>query len=304
MGAGQVAGSVRARAVAGRCVGRAVARSVASQPDLARALRELGGTGYRRVARAGGGLPGAEAELAGTVLWRLRVLAGWQSAAGAQALRVLAGGFELANVDGLVARLAGRPAPEPYQLGALSTAWSRLAGAGTLAALRDRLAASTWGDPGDATAAAIAVGTRLSWAARVAELPELRPWAAGGAALLVAREVLVAGRPLPPPARARAARLLGPAAGATRWSDYVAALHPAARWALSATTGPDDLWRAEAAWWARIDRDGAALLARSGFDLTAALGCAAVLAADAWRLRAALEAAARGGRTEAFDALT
>jgi hypothetical protein len=34
-----------------------------------------------------------------------------------------------------------------------------------------------------------------------------------------------------------------------------------------------------------------------------AVGCAAVLAADAWRVRAALESAARGGGlTEVFDA--
>jgi hypothetical protein len=53
-----------------------------------------------------------------------------------------------------------------------------------------------------------------------------------------------------------------------------------------------------------VERDGVALLHQSGFGPDVPLGAAAVLAADAWRLRAALELAARGGAgSEVFDAV-
>jgi len=78
-----------------------------------------------------------------------------------------------------------------------------------------------------------------------------------------------------------------------------------ARWALEGATDPDELWRGEARWWSRVERDGFALLGeRSGFGSAPVLGAVAVLAVDAWRVRAALELAARGGRPlEVFDAL-
>jgi hypothetical protein len=65
-----------------------------------------------------------------------------------------------------------------------------------------------------------------------------------------------------------------------------------------------DLWRGEAAWWHRVEGDGFALLRGSGYDRKPVVGALAVLAVDAWRVRAALETAARGGAgptLEAFD---
>ena len=73
---------------------------------------------------------------------------------------------------------------------------------------------------------------------------------------------------------------------------------------LSDGGDPTGLWRAEAGWWRRVEQDGFALLHRGRFDAAPLIGAAAVLAADAWRVRAALEIAARGGMPlEVFDAV-
>ena len=64
-------------------------------------------------------------------------------------MRVLAAPFEIANVEDRLARLQGSPAPDPFALGALATAWPGLAGALSPGELRQLLARSVWGDPGD-----------------------------------------------------------------------------------------------------------------------------------------------------------
>ena len=125
------------------------------------------------------------------------------------------------------------------------------------------------------------------------------PWAAGAAALLVAREVVRradGGRPTRRCGSRR--RLLGSA-----WARGRDGAGPGRRaagrrpvGARAASTTPADLWRAEAAWWRRVERDGFALLRRPLTSSAPVIGCVAVLAADAWRVRAALEVAARGAR--------
>jgi hypothetical protein len=55
------------------------------------------------------------------------------------------------------------------------------------------------------------------------------------------------------------------------------------------------LWTAEARWWARVEADGLTMLGRSQFTRARTIGAVAVLAADAWRCRAALALASRGG---------
>jgi hypothetical protein len=54
-----------------------------------------------------------------------------------------------------------------------------------------------------------------------------------------------------------------------------------------------------------VRTDGAALLAGSGFGPGRMIGATALLAADAWLVRGALEIAARGGdrALEVFDAV-
>ncbi|MGO9159258.1 MAG: hypothetical protein ACLP7J_00885 [Streptosporangiaceae bacterium] len=99
--------------------------------------------------------------------------------------------------------------------------------------------------------------------------------------------------------------LLGPAAGAAATlGELVNRLPARARWVLAGVRTAADLWQAEAAWWARVEQDGERLLRGGGLDRGPVLGAAAVLAADARRIRAALELAARGGGPlEAYDAV-
>ena len=274
MSAGWVAGSVRARALARSRMDTGVARRVAACGSLADALHLLAATPYGANIRRDQTLAAAQHEVAGTLLWDLRVLAGWLPRDGVRLLRTLGGWFEIANVDELLQSIAGRPAGPEFRLGALATAWPRLAQAASAGELRTALAASAWRDPGQPTARAIRLGMRSRWAARIAELGEpARTWAAGAAALLVPGEL--AGSV---PARAR--------------------------WVLAGITSPAGLWRAETALMARVEQDGLRLLRAPGLDRGVVLGAVAVMACHAWRIRAALELAARGGTpVEAYDEL-
>jgi hypothetical protein len=304
--AGWVAGSVRARALAQRRLGSGATRALAASPSLEVALAALADTSYGHEVRPGLGLAEAQRAVTATLLWHLRVLAGWLPRAGPAMLRLLAGWFEIAGVDELLHRLAGKTAEQPFHLGALATAWPRLATAGSMVELRERLAASPWGDPGGATARVVQLGMRLSWMARIAaELEPAAPWAAGAAALLIARERFVAGGDLPVAVLGRVRQLLGPEAlAAASLAELARRLPGRARWALEDVTDAEELWRAEARWWSRVERDGFSLLGEARPGAAPVVGTVAVLAADAWRVRAALEIAARGGTPlEVFDAL-
>jgi hypothetical protein len=93
------------------------------------------------------------------------------------------------------------------------------------------------------------------------------------------------------------------ALGAGSLRELATAAGPDAAWVLEGIEEPTDIWLAEAAWWRRVEADGVALL-HAGADRRPVLGTIAVLAADAWRICAALELSARGGTpVEVFDAL-
>jgi hypothetical protein len=302
-----VAGSVRARAMPSRRLGRLGARALVDSASLPEAVASLARSPYGRFVRDGDSLAAAQRGVADTLLWNVRVLAGWVPPPGVRMLRLLAGWFELANIDELVrAHLdPGAPLEPPFRLGTLATAWPRLAAAGSLSELRAALGASPWGDPGADTAYGISRTLRLAWADRVAGAVEpARAWAAGAAALLLAADI---GRP--PPQGIDVHRLVGTdAAGAASIADVAAALAPDAAWVLRGVRGPTDLWRAEVAWWARVRADAARLVAAPGFGPDAAAGAVALLAVDAWLVRAALEAVALTGAGaatvgEVFDAL-
>jgi hypothetical protein len=124
---------------------------------------------------------------------------------------------------------------------------------------------------------------------------------------VVARALVVGALPMPGPGPARDARhLLG-----DRWEDATSIEELARRvpqsaaWVLEGVEAPDQLWRAEARWWARVESEGSALATRSVSGEASTVGVFGVLAADAWRVRAALEIAARGGGPmgEEFDAV-
>ena len=284
MSAGWVAPSVRARALARRRLGRAGARELAESPSISAAVEALSRTSYGRDVQPGMSLEQAQRAASATLLWHLRVLAGWLPLFGKQRLRVLAGWFEMAAIEDHLSILAGRPTGLPaYRVGALSTVWTRVAATGGIAELAAVLASSPWGDCGS-TIPEIRAEIRHALARRVAEgVPTAAIWAAGADALLQARENLGADPPLPV-------------------AVWAAGLPRAAAWALGAVDGPDDLWLAEARWWRRVEGDAARLLAgsRAGFDPV--LGAVALLAVDAWRVTGALELAARGGGPlEVFD---
>lgn len=306
MSAGWVAGSVRARGLARRRLGADGTRQLASCSSLSDALQVLAATRYGANIRPEQPLAVAQREIASSVLWDLRVLAGWLPPDGLRLLRTLGAWFELANVDELLQVIAGRPADAEFRLGALATAWPRLRQAGSHAELRSALAASAWRDPGGKTVHAIRLGLRAQWAARAAALGDpARTWAAGAAALLVAGERFAVGRAVDPAVVGGAVYLVGPAALRAATLDELSGGLPArAKWVLAGITSPADLWRAEQAWLARVEQDGLRLLRTSSLDSGVVLGAVAVMACDAWRARGALEIAARGGApSEAYDEL-
>jgi ATP synthase (C/AC39) subunit len=288
MTGGWVAGTVRAKAMARRVVGAEAIRQIAACRSLPEAQRQLATTPFRDAAAPGLSLAAAEHAIAATILWELRVLAGWLPRDGVSLLRLLAGWFEIANVDELLQALTGRPAGPEFQLGALATAWPRLAEARSVADLRHSLAVSAWGDPGGDSAWEIQLGMRTRWAARVAASGDrARVWATAASALLRTGEPTSPGTPAVSHTDLSGRRLRG--------------MRPPAPWPTGPTAEP---WQAEADWWRRVEADGFALLRSAGPDSGPVLGAVIVMVADARRVRAALELAARGGApVEAYDAM-
>lgn len=309
MRAGWVAGTVRAKALVGRCPGTSGTREIASAPTLGDALQRLATTPYARYTRTAAGLNHAQWAVSATLLWHLRVLAGWLPRGGVRLLVPLAAGFEIANVASRLAALDGRrteSGTEPYRLGALETAWRSLERAGTPSETRAALTASPWGDPGGDTPWALVTGMRMAAVRRTAvTVQPARRWAEGRAVLLAAREVFVYHRSLAEPVLRDAARLLGRRAmAAATYEEFRERLPLSAHWVLVDIDIPGELWRAEARWWRAVQADGAALLREGRYGPPAIVGAVALLSVDAWRTRAALESAVRGGRPrEVFDAL-
>lgn len=298
-----VAGSVRAGLLASRRFGRAGARALAERESLEDALRELSGSPYGREVATARSLEEAQRAVAATLLWHLRVLAGWLPPPGGELLRAMAGWFEIANVEDRLAYFAGEPHRPAFELGGLSTAWRALARTGSAEQIRVALARSRWGDPGSSEPAAIAAAMRAAWAARLAAAaPEAGGWARSAAGLLLAREARRGGGHV-----ATLGRIAGLGDGwprAASPADLAGLLPPNLRWALAGIDGPEELWQAEARWWSRVETDASRLTAARRHRRETVVGVVGLLAADAWRVRAALAAAAlgRAGR-EAFDAV-
>lgn len=306
-----VAGVVRAKALARRRLGAGGARAIASSRGLVEALAALTSTPYGHDVRSGQSLGQAQHAVGASLLWNMRVLAGWLPRAGADVVRLLAAGFEAANLDEHLMALEGRPADPPYRLGTLETSWSRLYPTTTLAEVGRVLGTSPWHVRGNWTPRELHLGLRLAWAdSVVAGVPEAAGWARSGAALLVIREVVLEGRRLTEPVTRRACYVLGPefvgalSGPSVDLVDLQADLPGGVGWMLDSVDQPRDLWRVEATWWHRVEQDGFALLRGSTYNRGPVVGALAVLAVDAWRVRAALEVAARGGAgptLEAFD---
>lgn len=356
MNADWVAVTVRARSLGRRRVGAGGCRQIAAQPGLAEALALLGPTTYAERLAAVRPTPGSlapsglspsglapssdlatGADLAAaqratheTVLWRLRVLAGWMPATGAQLFRAMAAAYERDNIVALAHHLEdGRAAPEPFDLGTLATAWSSVRTATSVPELHDALRRSPWGGPAwgafdDDGAAGLSDVLSLVWLRRLASAaPAARSWAETAAALVAARILLVddavdaVGTRASGPAQgsgpvapsALMSQLLRPLIGrgwesARTVDELRGALSRSARAAFGEVDGPRDLWRAEARLWVSVETDGFRLLRGALPGPEVVVGAVAVLAADAWRVRAALAAAAVGaGTSEVLDAV-
>lgn len=298
MSAGWAAAAVRGGGLLRRRVGAPQAQALARRPSLDEVLEELRAGPYGRELRAGMALGDAQHAVSATVLWHLRVLAGWAPPLGAEALRVMAGGFELANITGRLVGLAGGTERPPYVLGSLATAWPLLAAARSAGEVRAVLRSSPWGDPGTEDLATVRLALQLAWARRVFDAcPGAGGWAQAGAALLVARAAAAGALgALGPQARRDADHLLG-----RRWSEAATPAdlaplvpRPAAR-AVRGVGDPTELWRAEARWWGTVETEADVAARASPPDASVAVAVAALLLADAWRVRAALACAAAGG---------
>jgi vacuolar-type H+-ATPase subunit C/Vma6 len=130
-----------------RRLGATGIRDVAGAATLDDAVKYLGATAYGHDLAPRAGLAAAQRSVAVTLLWHLRVLAGWQPRTGAAALRLLASGFEIANIDARLRALSAPeqpPGPPPYRLGALATAWPRLSAATSPDGLRARVLRRHW----------------------------------------------------------------------------------------------------------------------------------------------------------------
>ena len=343
MRADWVAASVRARSMAARRVGAGTCREIAAAPGLQTALDRLADTGYSAEVGSVSTLPEAHMATRRTVLWQLRVLAGWLPAGGARLVRAAAAAFEADNILALDLQLRREePAPDSgtgggdtagdaaadentatrntvirntagghtpgdlrfFDLGGLATAWPRIRTATTVQGLRSTLASSPWGDPG--TEEALSDVLTVVWLRRLtAEAAAVRPWAASAGALICARLTLI-NRSAPAD---RLLTLLRPLVG-TGWPGAEnpealrAVLPPGTAKALDGVQLSTDLWRAEAALAARVEADGFSLLRAGLPGPDVILGAMAVLAVDAWRVRAALAAAAVGaGNSEVLDAV-
>jgi hypothetical protein len=303
--AGWVAGSVRGRLLTRRRLGSAGAREVAAAGAADAAVARLAASPYGREVRVGMRPEAARRAVASVCVWHLRVLAGWLPPRSGDVVRVFAARFELANVADRLVAVRGHRVPEPYALGALDTAWSRVAAASTPPQVQAALAASGWGDPGTAELPDALVPLEARWASWLgAAAPGAADWASAASALVVARRV-AAGRPVPAAARADLGHELGRAwESAPDLAGLIRACPRRVDWLFDGIEGAADLWRAEGRFWQRVESDAAGALRAGRVGPRVAAGVAATLVADAWRAQAALEAAGWGPRgVEAFDAL-
>ncbi len=126
-------------------------------------------------------------------------------------------------------------------------------------------------------------------------------WARAATAVLLVRESLLVRRALPDAVVRRATRVLGPAPVAvltdpsSSLAEVRRTLPRSQQWLWADAVGVGDLWRAEAAWRRRVADDAWSLLRRGRNGPESIVGAVGVLAAEAWRVQAALELAARGG---------
>jgi hypothetical protein len=297
--------------MARRRVGAGACRIIADQSGLGEALALLADSAYAEKLKDCASLRAAERAIHESILWQLRVLAGWLPAGGTRLLRAVAGVYELDNIVTLTRRLAGdERGLEPFDLGALATAWPVLRSASSVGELYGALRSSPWGDPGVSADTGLAGTPNLReiltmvWLRRLADAaPAARDDASAACVLIVARITLVDRAELSPRLRQLARPLLGFGwESANTLAELLHSLPPALRPVFRGVQDVEELWRADAALRSKVETDGMRLVrgAMPGPDVV--LGSIAVLAMDAWRIRAALASASSGaGPSEVLD---
>jgi len=307
MNANWVAASIRARSLSQRRLGAGRCRQIATVANLPTALALLADSGYAQRLVGVTRLTAAQRAIFETLLWQLRVLAGWLPPGGTGLVRAITAIYERDNIVALARHLeGGLELSEAYQLGALATAWPRLQHQPSLPALTEALRQSAWGISGPTDAVALRDVLTLAWLRRLsAAAPAASGWARSASALVAARMLLV-DQTGP---TSRVLDLVRPWLGrewaGTRDLDrFRASLPRSARTVLDGIDDPADLWRAEARLRADVEADGFRLIHASLLGPDVVLGAIAVLAVDGWRLRAALAAAEAGtGFSEVLDAV-
>jgi hypothetical protein len=297
-----IAGTVRGRLLLARRLGDERARALAATTSFAEAHRLLLASPYGRDLGAVEDVASAQRAVAATALWHLRILAGWLPPDGAVLLRALAAWFELVNIEHHIAWIVtGTSAPTPFELGGLATVWPRIESTRSLAEVRLALATSPWGEPAGDELVSLHFGLRAGWARRVIDHAfEAREWTHAAVALFAARELLLGGDD-------DARGLLALPGVRESWLSaatvpQLTALLPARiRWALRGVENPEELWRAELAWWQRVDRDAEALMGRGVGSSVLVTGTAALLAVDARRTAQALAIASLGGAERTWE---
>ncbi len=306
MTAGWVAAATRGGALLRRLVAVDGARALAEADTWPDARARLAPTFYGAELPADADRSTARRTATAATAWQLRVLAGWLPVGASGLARLFAAPIEIANIESHLARLEGAAILDPVPLGSLAVAWRRVATTTSPEQVRVVLAQSAWADPGGTDPTSVAVGLRVAWARRlVRQVPDAAPWAKGGLALLIAREVFAFDRDIPAAAGRELDRLIG-----HRWRqaasipDLAKQLPESAAWALTDVASASDLWRAELAVVHRVADDATGLAAAGRFTQRTVAAIMALLLVDLWRVTTAIEVAGRGpDPTEVLDAV-
>lgn len=306
MTAGWVAAATRGRALLDRTVGVGGARAIAEAASWPESRSLLAATSYGQNLPTDADRATARRAAAAATVWQFRVLAGWLPPGVTSLARLAVAPIEIGNVERHIARLNGSDDEQPVPLGSLAVAWPRVSTASSGGEVRHTLTRSVWGDPGGSDPVSIAVGLRVAWARRALRAaPIARPWALGGLAVLIARELFVFEHRINMvTSRELDRRLTRSWSEAATVPDLADRLPSASSWVLAGIDQPADLWRAEVALIRRVVGDAAPIAAAGRYGADTIVAISALLLVDLWRVMAGIEAAGSGAAgLEVFDAV-
>jgi hypothetical protein len=268
-------------------------RAIGQASGLSEAVRLLGATSYGHRLHPNMSLVEAQHAIGDTTLWHLRILAGWLPPRGGEDLRVVAGWFEMQNLTNLIVGLAySRAVPAPYRLGSLGSAWPQAAAANSLSDLVPLLAVSEWQSSGGTGALELIRGIRLGWGRRISEAFSGHPdWGHGFEAVELAKDRLL--EPSLPGTALRLPSRLDKASRTTVLDDLRSSLPRDASWVLTDIDTPDDLGRAEDAWWNRMAADSEVMTRDRHLGRDRVIGAAMALLVDCRSTQGMLAAAWR-----------